>query len=391
MNAAVFYDGYLPQHETKDPGLIALGLNRNSCRTSLVTEWKPELANQQATFPVICASREKLCSADFWRDVEADCVICYSWFDPYYDLIVEAIIAGGKKAIVKADTDGRLGYPVMPRYVRDSAADRMGNSLRWLRHTRVFGRLSSRFDTRYRASMPERLRQIQLSNAVLIESPKAVVNLSTFLDYWGGCELRTKLHFMPNPVAEDVVVASPKAKRDLVISVGRWMDPRKNVHAMLECSNRFLSSHPDWKLRVLGEGEEIVEETVSKWAGSLQRRVEIEGQVPHGEVVELMADSRIFFAPSSSESWGMAAAEAACMGCTIVGTPLESFEYLTADGFSGTLSVGFAAKQILRALQFDVAKHAKGAYNPVEIARHWRSKLSLDQVSARIYKMITKL
>jgi glycosyltransferase involved in cell wall biosynthesis len=160
---------------------------------------------------------------------------------------------------------------------------------------------------------------------------------------------------------------------------------------MLRCVNRFLARNPEWKLRVLGEGQEIVRKAVSGWPKSVAGRVEIEGQVSHGRVVDLLADSKIFFMPSIAEGFSIAAAEAACMGCTIVGTPLESFEFLTANGFSGTLSEGFASRQISKALEFDIAKHGQGAYDPVEIARHWRFKLSIDQVSAQIYEIIGKL
>jgi glycosyltransferase involved in cell wall biosynthesis len=391
MKAAVFFDSYLPYHEGKDPGLIPLGLNRIGCDTFLVTLTKPQLTGYKPPFSLIPTERERLFDVEFWRHLDAEVVICYTWLQPSYNPLLEKIVAGGKKIVLKLDSDGRLGYPAMPRYVQDSPPDLLRDALSWFRRTRVYGRLSSRFRKKYRALMLQKLEQIRLSSTVIVESPKALANISRILDYWSRSDLQSKLQFVPDPVAEDVLAASTRNKRNLAISVGRWADSRKNVHTLLRCANRFLATNPEWNLRVLGEGQEIVKKTVSTWPRSLASRVEISGIVPHSKVAELLADSRIFFAPSSSESWGMAAAEATCMGCTIVGTPLESFEYLAADGFSGTLSEGFASRQISRALELDVVKHAQGAYDPVEIARHWRSKLSIDQVSSQICEIIGKL
>ena len=117
MKAAVFFEGYLPYHEVKDPGLIPLGLNRIGCDTCLVTLRKPELTHHTPSFPLIAAERGILYSARFWKDLDADTIICYTWLQPSYNPILEKMITGGKKIIIKSDLDGRVGYPVTPRYV----------------------------------------------------------------------------------------------------------------------------------------------------------------------------------------------------------------------------------------------------------------------------------
>ena len=392
MKAAVFLDGYLPHDEVKDPGLIPLGLNRIGCDTCLVTLTKPQLTNYSCPFSLISAQEERFKDAGFWRGLEAAVVICYTWLRPSYNPILEKILASEKKIVIKADTDGRLGYPVMPRYIRDPNAPSLGNLTHWFRHTRAFGRFSVSHKTGYRATMPERMKQIQLSSAVIIESPRAIANVSRVLDYWGRADLKSKLQLVPNPVAEDVVTAGPRTKQDLVLSAARWDAPTKNASVMLSCLKTFLRKKPRWRARLVGPtGSELLNEAVSRWDRDLSERIEILGFVSRQTLVESLADSRIFFAPSMSEGFGIAAAEAACMGCTIVGTPLECFEFLAANGFSGTLSDGFAANQIEKALESDAAKHVEGAYDPLGIAAHWRSKLSFKQVSAQIYEIIREL
>jgi glycosyltransferase involved in cell wall biosynthesis len=390
MKVAVFFDRYLPYHEFKDPGLIPLGLNRLGCDTCLVTLAKPQLMSHESPFPLVRAQEDQLHEVGFWKRLDAEIVMCYTWFLPIYDSILEKIAAAGKKIVIKADTDGRLGYPVTPRYVSDPATE-VQTRLPWLRRPGMFGALRVMGSSRYRTIMSQKLRRIEVASAVIVESPEAKENIERFLKFWGEPDQRSKLHFVPNAVAEDVLDTNPTAKSDIMISIGNWVDPRKNVHTMLICAKRFLEDNPSWKLRILGEGEQPITGAVSQWCEGVASRIELRGQVDHGQVLKLQGDSRIFFAPSSSESWGMAAAEAACMGCTIVGTPLESFEYLAADGFSGTLSDGFESGEIMKALKIDVAKHSEGAYNPVEIARYWRSALSVNQVSVEIQRVVSNL
>ena len=391
MKAAVFFDGYLPYHGVKDPGLIPLGLNRMGCDTCLVTLMKPQLATYKCPFSLISAQRERLQDAGFWRHLEADVVICYTWLEPSYNSILTKMIEGGKRIVIKADTDGRLGYPAMPRYVRDPASPPLRNLSSWFRHTRAFGRFGVSYGKGYRVTMPERMKQIQLSSAVIFESPKAVANVSNVLDYWRRPDLASKVHFVPNPVAGDILAGEVRAKQNVTISIGRWEDPAKNASLLIRSMRQFLEVNPQWRLRVVGDGERTLEQTVSAWRNELREKVEILGQVSHSKVVELLADSRVLYMPSKTEGFPIVAAEAVCMGCSIVGTPLESLDFLAANGFSGTLSEGFSSRHLTRALTIDVSKHAEGAYDPVEIAGHWRSTLSIDQVSAQIYEIIRKL
>ena len=92
----------------------------------------------------------------------------------------------------------------------------------------------------------------------------------------------------------------------------------------------------------------------------------------------------MLFVPSRWESFSIAAAEALCTGCSIVGTPAEAFRYLSMQGFSGTIASTFDRKAILAALLQDATKWERGDYKPEKIAIFWRA--NLDSKSWQKYR-----
>jgi glycosyltransferase involved in cell wall biosynthesis len=387
MRAAIFFDEYMPLHETKDPGLLALGLNRLCCSTSLITLGKPELENYNAPFVLIARDRQRFADASFWRRLEAEVVICYTWLDPSYNDIVAALRDSGKIIVLKADSDGRLGYPLAPRYFQTT------KPLQRLKHVCEEGAFFSKIFPSYRSRVKEIIRQIQMANAVLIESPKALSNMREFLGYWWNQNLLSKFHVIPNPVADDVMQAQITAKENVLMSVGRWDSPQKNAAMLLKCSHKFLTDNDGWRLQLvstLGHGRKLVENIVSRWTLALRSRVEIQGPLEsHGQMVQLFNRTKIFFVPSRWEGFPIAAAEAVCMGCTIAGTPLEALDFLVAEGFSGKLSKGFTFGDLTRTLQREASSWLQNVYNPFAIAAYWRQRLSSETVASQVMKLFS--
>jgi glycosyltransferase involved in cell wall biosynthesis len=381
MKAAVFFDDYLPFHETKDPGLIPLGLNRIGCNTHMITVQKSELCAYNSPFSIMTSDKERFREINFWRRVDADIIICYTWLNRAYNPILAAIGASRKKVVVKADSDGRIGYPVIPRQSQSLVKSPFRNAWQRVGFRFLFGSFMA----------ARRAEQIRMANAILIESPKALDNVSMFFKYWRQPNLVSSFHFIPNCVSDDITSALLRKKKNVVVSVGRWKDPAKNTPMMLRCSNKFLRDNPGWRLRLVGEGQTLLQNSISRWQSNLRERVEILGPVPHSRMAQVLGESRILFMPSRWEGSPIVASEAACMGCTVVGTPLESLDFLAADGFSGTLAESFSHRDLVRALELDARRHEQGAYDPAEIASHWRAKFCMHDVAKQIYELLTRL
>lgn len=100
----------------------------------------------------------------------------------------------------------------------------------------------------------------------------------------------------------------PERKKTMLF-VGQLI-PRKNVTRLVEAFRRFREDHPDWKLKVIGNGELTIpsDEPGVKTIGFLQ---------PH-EVGREMRESRVLVLPSREDHWGLVVHEAALSGCSLL-------------------------------------------------------------------------
>jgi hypothetical protein len=235
-----------------------------------------------------------------------------------------------------------------------------------------------------------RISSIENSDATIIESPLALDNVSTILTYWHKDELIKKLVCIPNPVNDDISRRdSSLVKKANIVCIGRWDIRAKNRTVLFHSLMDFLSEVPQYEVFILGSGTDYFEKKLKHYDRILSQRVHIIGNIPHVQVGDYLESSRILFMPSLYESFGIAAAEGVCMGCSIVGTPLESLKYLSAEGFSGTISRGFQKDDVLDALMHDAKKWHDRQYDPKRIAAFWRKKLNRREVANQILNLYT--
>jgi glycosyltransferase involved in cell wall biosynthesis len=386
MKASIFFDGYKPLHELKDPGQIILGLQEKGVQAKLLTEQKSELSDYCPEFPVVKSNFDDLASESFWANEDSDVILAYTWLFSSYNAIVERMKFAGKKVIIKSDSDGRIGYPVPTSFLRAPVLEEP--SFRSIaRH--IWWRLPSK-SLHSRKALP-RIRQIELSEAVIIESPDALSNLNFFLTAWGRTDLIKKIHFVPNPVTPEFTNSRVGSKENVIVSIGRWEIQAKNAVNMIEAMKRFLKARPDYKWIVVGSGEERLRQLVSRTSQEIRDRILVTGQVEHDKIKGFLLKAKMLFAPSRWESFSIAACEAVCSGCSVVGTPVESLKYLTMQGFSGTIASTFENDALLAALFQDSSKWEHNYYVPEEIAAFWRSKVNRGNVAEDIIRIVSTL
>ena len=79
------------------------------------------------------------------------------------------------------------------------------------------------------------------------------------------------------------------------------------------------------------------------------------------------------------------------MGCTLVGTPLESFRFLTLQGFSGNVASSFQTSSLMGTLIFEARRWEEGKNDPMEISRFWRKELNRISIGEKYKKIISIL
>jgi glycosyltransferase involved in cell wall biosynthesis len=124
---------------------------------------------------------------------------------------------------------------------------------------------------------------------------------------------------VPNPlpkVAPDEQNRCAKGERKRLLAVGNLRE-EKGHSGLIEAFARVAADHPDWELRIVGEGP---------LKGALKRAIGSRGLTGRAEIAEVVSDiaaeyaeADLFVMPSSYESFGLATAEALAAGLPAVG------------------------------------------------------------------------
>lgn len=142
-----------------------------------------------------------------------------------------------------------------------------------------------------------------------------------------------RIDILPNAVADPGPPPERAARRGppQLIFLGRFDDPGKGLHDLLEA----LASPPlrerDWQLTVAGQGD------TRRFAPAIERaglggRVRFSGWLTQEQVYELCRQADIFVLPSYSEGLAMSLLEAMAHGLAIVATPVGAHLEVVAAG-----------------------------------------------------------
>jgi glycosyltransferase involved in cell wall biosynthesis len=380
----VFFDIYHPFHENKDPGQIPLGLMETGINTGVITLTKEELANYNPKFHLTQNTLTEFYNEEFWFKNDSDVIIAYPLQGPFYSPLIKKMKIGGKKVLLKFDSDGRIAYPLQRHQLRIPLQERLTvhNLMSDVWWHLPFKSLKRR---KHAKVATETIRQIELSDGAIIESPDALSNLNFLLTAWGRSDLIKKTNFIPNPVTPEFIQGEVDVKENIVVSHGRWEDfSVKNTQVMAETIIEFLKNRDDYRAVIFGSGIEMVKAIIAHAPQDIKDRIEVSGFIQHEKVESVLRNGKMLFVPSRWESFSIAAAEALCTGCSIVGTPAEALRYQSMQGFSGSISASFDKQAILAALLQDANKWDQGKYNPKKIAAFWRQILDRKSVAKSI-------
>src|SRR5205085_78643 len=151
--------------------------------------------------------------------------------------------------------------------------------------------------------------------------------------------LGRRMMVLPNPVAPvncmaDTVGGCPK----LLLNVGRLTE-QKDQRTLVEAFARTAPAHPDWILRIVGEGNlrRQLERVIAGFG--LQDRVQLAGVIEDME--REYCSAQLFAVASRYESFGLATAEALSAGIPAIGfADCPGTNELIQDGLNGLLVGG---------------------------------------------------
>ena len=113
--------------------------------------------------------------------------------------------------------------------------------------------------------------------------------------------------------------------------------PTKGIDLNLQAVQRLVEHHPDLKYQIIGSGPEqgYLKHLVKEL--DISNQVEFLGQLPHDQVMNLMAECDIFSLPSWQEGFGIVYLEAMAHGKPVIGCQGEGIEDFVVDGETGYL------------------------------------------------------
>ena len=149
--------------------------------------------------------------------------------------------------------------------------------------------------------------------------------------YWRGNQ---KVIVIPNPVISECGRVSCLDKTT-VVAVGRLVSV-KNFEALIRIWSTVVVKHPDWQLKIYGEG---CQETMLR---QLVKSLNLEGKVflmgRTSAVLEKMADASMFVHTSTVEGFGLVLVEAMSVGLPVVSYACSCGPSdIIADGENGYL------------------------------------------------------
>jgi glycosyltransferase involved in cell wall biosynthesis len=143
-----------------------------------------------------------------------------------------------------------------------------------------------------------------------------------------------------NPIQDLSATSADPAggPRKILLSVGR-LTHQKDQASLIDAFARLAGRYPEWRLRIVGEGElrGALESQVERLG--LGARVELPGAVR--DICNEYARAQLFVLPSRYESFGLATAEALAAGLPAVGfADCPGTNALIADEVNGLLVAG---------------------------------------------------
>ena len=367
----------------RDSGLLCRGLQGIGITSRAVM---PGARQPEDDVDLIRTEFGNLESAEWWRSHELDGIVLYAWGSPRFRKVAAAIHQAGIFLVLNQDNGG-LVSPLAgwSDWLREQwILAGQGRGVRaWLRFCRLVLRGVS---VGLVLTDPRRAAHLRHGNVLACVSPKAARYYRKVCRWYGGADLAERVAVVPHAVETRFGFADG-SKRRQVACVGRWLDVvQKRPWRLMETIGLLVAA--DTGVEVVIAGHVTVE--MAEWQQSLTeaqgRRVHLRGLVERDELAGILGESQVFYSPSAYESFGIAAAEALCSGCSVVAgrsVSMTSFEWFVAEK-SGTLADDGDAVGHLRALQRELTYWEQGERSAREIARIWSSRLHAERVAARV-------
>lgn len=372
----------------RDSGLFSSGL------CAIGVESRPIIAGppMEGDDPrVLRADVKDMEKASWWKAMNLDGLVFYSWAWPRFNGIAQAIRDAGIPLLVSMDTSGLLSP--------------LANPGEWLRAvTGVYMHKQPGLAGKAREAIkalaewigsPQsrgRLAHYEAATVVAAVTPHGALWIPNEPRRLGRPELAEKFIYLPHPQSPGFTYDGTQ-KEKIVISVGRWRREdwgQKNPRVLLNTCQLFLSSRPDWRAMIIGSGAPQLPEMLGLDAGIFGGRIKFIDRVKPEVLPDHYRQASIGLWSSRWEGQQGAAAQALCCGCSVVAissAPNNCFRhYISRE--SGRLATRNEPRALADELILEADAWERGERNPERISNAWTGEFHAPEVARRALKAL---
>jgi hypothetical protein len=371
----------------RDSGLLCRGLQAIGIESRAVM---PGERMPEDEADLIRSDYHNLESADWWCSQELDGVVLYAWGRPRFRKVAAAIRNAGIFLVLNQDNSGLV-----------SPLAGFGD---WLRAQWIYGgqglhaaawvksakRISRGLTAGLFLTDPLRAVHLKQGDVIACVSPVAAEHYRRLCRIYGGGDLARRVEVIPHAV-EPMFRYSGRPKRRQIACVGRWGDEvQKRSRRLMAVLDRLMQSDADVTIVIAGKATDEMKNWHAALDEGRQCRVRLAGMTERQGLAALLDGSQVFYSPSAYESFGIAAAEALCAGCSVVAgrsLTMPSFEWFVAE-CSGRLAERDDVDGHAAALIAELAAWNAGQRDALRISDIWCERLHADKVAERVVEMI---
>ena len=375
-----------PDFFARDSGLLSRGFQALGIESRAVMPGEPQQGDEP---DLIRTNYENLESPEWWKAHQLEGVVLYAWGRPKFRKVARAIREAGVFLVLNQDNGGLVSPLAGPggwwreQWILAGAGRGPGS---WFR----FGKLVGHGLTAgLLATDPLRARHLKHGHVVACVSPVAAGHYRRLCRIYGGRDLADRVMVIPHAV-EPHFRFSGEAKQRRVVCVGRWDDPvQKRAWLMMKVFARLLRLDFEVTVAIAGQTTPELDHWRNALPGPQRERVRLLGKLDRAELAETLIHSRVFYSPSAFESFGIAAAEALCSGCSVVAersVSMSAFEWFVSEN-SGTLSDSKNPAAHALAIEEELKRWEAGERDAHGISEHWSTRLHALEVAAAILRL----
>jgi glycosyltransferase involved in cell wall biosynthesis len=372
-----------PDFFARDSGLLCRGLQSIGIESRAIMPGEKQ-GNDEAD--LVRTEYANLESASWWREQKIDALVLYAWGRPKFRKVAQAIREAGVFLILNQDNSGFIsplagcmGWLKEKWIMSGQGADWRS----WLRFLilaikeATYGLL---------ITDPLRAKHLKQGDVIACVSPQANKVYARLCRRYGGNQLASKVNIIPHAV-ETLFRDQGKPRLNQIVCIGRWSDElQKRQHRLTEVLTLMLGIDESVSVVIMGD----TTDHLRRWHECLDKksraRVRLAGKLNRSELASILAQSRIFYSPSAYESFGIAAAEALCSGCSVVAhrsVSMPSFEWFISEN-SGTLAMDDTIASHIHALKEELHAWEIGRRDAQKISNAWSQLLHANKVAKQV-------